>query len=81
MDAPKGVHMKALAGNIEAASNMDVILESSIGLVRKTLFTLLNVCYAPTSGLFFLLITKGIYTMCFSTNMLLHASIISHSHT
>ncbi|KAE8295491.1 Gamma-sarcoglycan [Larimichthys crocea] len=33
MDAPKGVHMKALAGNIEAASNMDVILESSIGLL------------------------------------------------
>lgn len=39
MDAPKGVHLKALAGNIEAASNMDVILQSSIGLVRKTLFT------------------------------------------
>lgn len=40
MDAPKGVHMKALAGNIEAASNMDVILQSSVGLVRKTLSTL-----------------------------------------
>lgn len=33
MDAPKGVHMKALAGNIEAASNMDVVLESSVGLL------------------------------------------------
>nr|XP_046246415.1 gamma-sarcoglycan [Scatophagus argus]XP_046246416.1 gamma-sarcoglycan [Scatophagus argus] len=33
MDAPKGVHMKALAGNIEVASNMDVILQSSIGLL------------------------------------------------
>ncbi|KAI3354429.1 hypothetical protein L3Q82_018948 [Scortum barcoo] len=32
MDAPKGVHIKALAGNIEAASNMDVILQSSAGL-------------------------------------------------
>uniref|UniRef100_UPI0037E7F6AF gamma-sarcoglycan n=1 Tax=Semicossyphus pulcher TaxID=241346 RepID=UPI0037E7F6AF len=33
MDAPKGVHIKTLAGNIEAASNMDVILQSSIGLL------------------------------------------------
>lgn len=32
LNAPKGVHMKALAGNIEAAS-MDVILQSSIGLL------------------------------------------------
>ncbi|MED6263005.1 hypothetical protein CHARACLAT_000005 [Characodon lateralis] len=39
MDAPKGVHLKALAGNIEAASNMDVILQSSSGLVRKPLYT------------------------------------------
>ncbi|KAM9811857.1 gamma-sarcoglycan [Syngnathus typhle] len=33
MDAPKGVHLKALAGNIEVASNMDVILQSSVGLL------------------------------------------------
>lgn len=33
MDAPKGVHMKALAGDIEAFSNMDIILQSSIGLL------------------------------------------------
>ncbi|XP_037533387.1 gamma-sarcoglycan [Nematolebias whitei] len=33
LDAPKGVHIKALAGNIEAASNMDVILQSSEGLL------------------------------------------------
>nr|XP_057936632.1 gamma-sarcoglycan isoform X3 [Doryrhamphus excisus]XP_057936633.1 gamma-sarcoglycan isoform X3 [Doryrhamphus excisus]XP_057936634.1 gamma-sarcoglycan isoform X3 [Doryrhamphus excisus]XP_057936635.1 gamma-sarcoglycan isoform X3 [Doryrhamphus excisus] len=33
MDAPKGVHLKALAGNIEAASNMDVVLQSSVGLL------------------------------------------------
>ncbi|XP_074535876.1 gamma-sarcoglycan [Halichoeres trimaculatus] len=33
MDAPKGIHLKALAGNIEAASNMDVILQSSKGLL------------------------------------------------
>ncbi|KAM9853006.1 gamma-sarcoglycan [Aulostomus maculatus] len=33
IDAPKGVHIKALAGNTEAASNMDVILQSSAGLL------------------------------------------------
>ncbi|XP_029026884.1 gamma-sarcoglycan [Betta splendens] len=33
MDAPKGVHLKALAGNVEAASNMDVVLQSSLGLL------------------------------------------------
>ncbi|KAM4628233.1 gamma-sarcoglycan isoform 1-T2 [Polymixia lowei] len=33
MDAPKGVHIKALAGNIEAASNMDVVLQSLEGLL------------------------------------------------
>ncbi|XP_057694036.1 gamma-sarcoglycan [Corythoichthys intestinalis] len=33
MDAPKGIHLKALAGNIEADSNMDLILESSVGLL------------------------------------------------
>lgn len=33
MEAPRGVHVKALAGNIEAASNMDVLLHSSEGLL------------------------------------------------
>ncbi|KAM4566632.1 gamma-sarcoglycan [Odontesthes bonariensis] len=33
MDAPRGVHIKALAGNTEAASTMDVILQSSTGLL------------------------------------------------
>uniref|UniRef100_A0A3P9M587 Gamma-sarcoglycan n=1 Tax=Oryzias latipes TaxID=8090 RepID=A0A3P9M587_ORYLA len=33
MDAPKGVHIKALAGNIEVASKMDVVLHSSEGLL------------------------------------------------
>ncbi|KAJ4923242.1 hypothetical protein JOQ06_026347 [Pogonophryne albipinna] len=33
LDAPKGVHLKALAGNIEAASNMDILLQSSIGML------------------------------------------------
>uniref|UniRef100_H3BWY7 Gamma-sarcoglycan n=1 Tax=Tetraodon nigroviridis TaxID=99883 RepID=H3BWY7_TETNG len=33
MNAPKGVHLKALAGNIEVASNMDVVLQSAAGLL------------------------------------------------
>ncbi|XP_035651606.1 gamma-sarcoglycan-like isoform X1 [Oncorhynchus keta] len=33
MDAPKGVFVNALAGNIEAASTMDILLHSSEGLV------------------------------------------------
>lgn len=33
MDAPKGVHLKAQAGNIEVASNMDVFLQSTEGLL------------------------------------------------
>ncbi|KAK5868378.1 hypothetical protein PBY51_009403 [Eleginops maclovinus] len=33
LDAPKGVHLKALAGNIEVASNMDILLQSSLGLL------------------------------------------------
>uniref|UniRef100_A0A087YEU4 Gamma-sarcoglycan n=1 Tax=Poecilia formosa TaxID=48698 RepID=A0A087YEU4_POEFO len=39
MDAPKGVHLKALAGNIEAASNMDVILQSTSGLGTRSFYT------------------------------------------
>uniref|UniRef100_W5M0S0 Gamma-sarcoglycan n=1 Tax=Lepisosteus oculatus TaxID=7918 RepID=W5M0S0_LEPOC len=31
MDAPKGVHIKALAGNIEATSQMDILLHTSEG--------------------------------------------------
>lgn len=33
LNAPKGVHLKALAGNVEVASNMDVVLQSAAGLV------------------------------------------------
>lgn len=33
LDAPKGVHLKALSGDIEAASNMDIILQSTVGLL------------------------------------------------
>lgn len=33
MEAPKGVHVRALAGNVEALSSLDVILHSTEGLV------------------------------------------------
>lgn len=33
MEAPKGVHIKALEGNIDAESSLDVILHSTKGLV------------------------------------------------
>lgn len=36
MEAPKGVHIKALAGNIDAESSLDVILHSTEGLVSTT---------------------------------------------
>lgn len=72
LDAPKGVHIKALAGNIEAASNMDVILQSSIGLVRKTLFTSwsLHITHHLQVCLFFWLPGEYIYAVCFSATSL-----------
>lgn len=36
MDAPKGVHIKAHAGKIEALSQMDVVFHSSDGMVSST---------------------------------------------
>ncbi|KAF3825941.1 hypothetical protein GH733_006768 [Mirounga leonina] len=33
MDAPKGVHIKAHAGKIEALSQMDIIFQSSDGML------------------------------------------------
>lgn len=35
MDAPKGVHIKAHAGKIEALSQMDIIFHSSDGMVSS----------------------------------------------
>ena len=40
MDAPSGVLLKAMSGNIEASTNMDFILQSSKGLVRQPMFIL-----------------------------------------
>lgn len=33
MDAPKGVHVKALAGNVEVTAHFDIQLHSTAGLV------------------------------------------------
>jgi hypothetical protein len=37
MDAPRGVHVKANAGKLEALSQMDIILQSSEGVVSSTM--------------------------------------------
>lgn len=36
MDAPRGVHVKAHAGKMEVLSQMDIILQSSDGVVSST---------------------------------------------
>ncbi|KAJ8400344.1 hypothetical protein AAFF_G00397270 [Aldrovandia affinis] len=33
MNAPKGVHIKALPGNLEAVSNQDILLHTSEGML------------------------------------------------
>uniref|UniRef100_A0A3Q2UI88 Gamma-sarcoglycan n=1 Tax=Fundulus heteroclitus TaxID=8078 RepID=A0A3Q2UI88_FUNHE len=63
VDAPKGVHLKALAGNIEAASNMDVILQSTLGLLVLDAETVrmpsLPLSKGGVSGN-----TQGLYEVC-----------------
>ncbi|KAM9734024.1 gamma-sarcoglycan [Menidia menidia] len=63
MDAPKGVHIKALAGNIEAASTMDVILKSTLGLLVLDAETVrmpnLPLSKEEVSGN-----TQGLYEVC-----------------
>lgn len=63
IDAPKGVHMKALAGDIEAASNMDIILQSSIGLLvldaERVYMPSLPVSQGGVSGN-----AQGLYEVC-----------------
>ncbi|XP_017275525.1 gamma-sarcoglycan [Kryptolebias marmoratus] len=63
LDAPKGVHLKALAGNIEAVSNMDVILQSSEGLLVLDAETVrmpsLPLSKEGVSGS-----TQGLYEVC-----------------
>lgn len=63
MDAPKGVHIKALAGNIEAASNMDVILQSSVGLLVLDAETV-RMPRLPTKEEGVPGTTEGLYEVC-----------------
>uniref|UniRef100_UPI003AAAB4F7 gamma-sarcoglycan n=1 Tax=Centroberyx gerrardi TaxID=166262 RepID=UPI003AAAB4F7 len=63
MDAPKGVHIKALAGNIEAASNMDVILQSSVGLLVLDAETV-RLPSLPQSGEGVSGNAQGLYEVC-----------------
>lgn len=68
MNAPKGVHLKALAGNVKVASNMDVILQSAAGLVSP----LRAAPHCPEVQLSFLLLERT------DPFMLLH---LDSSHT
>lgn len=81
MDAPKGVHLKAQAGNIEVASNMDVFLQSTEGLVRQTLLASCQKSAKYQSKPFYphfhYYLPEGFVLF---RKMLLHASVISESH-
>lgn len=63
MDAPKGVHLKALAGNIEVASNMDVILQSTAGLLLLDAETV-RMPSLPQSGGGVSGDAQGLYEVC-----------------
>ncbi len=42
MDAPKGVHVKALAGNVDVTAHFDIQLHSTAGLVSNQSFRFLR---------------------------------------
>lgn len=78
MDAPKGVHLKTMSGNIEVASNMDVILHSSIGLVRKTLLTSCGLTYTSSVSCLLDLPRERLVHTCAARQ---HAALRCCSHT
>uniref|UniRef100_G3NUR5 Gamma-sarcoglycan n=1 Tax=Gasterosteus aculeatus TaxID=69293 RepID=G3NUR5_GASAC len=63
VEAPKGVHFKALAGNIEAASNMDIVLQSTIGLLVLDAETV-RMPSLPQSGEGVSGNAQGLYEVC-----------------
>ncbi|KAM3874984.1 gamma-sarcoglycan [Diretmus argenteus] len=63
MDAPKGVHLKALAGNIEVDSKMDVLLKSSAGLLVLDAETV-RLPSLPLSGGGLSGNAQGLYEVC-----------------
>ncbi|KAI7800508.1 gamma-sarcoglycan [Triplophysa rosa] len=62
MDAPRGVHVKALAGNVDVAAHFDIVLHSSAGLLvldaQSVRLPTLPVGEARTSGE-----SQGMYNM------------------
>ncbi|MFT7803386.1 gamma-sarcoglycan [Arapaima gigas] len=63
MDAPRGVHIKAMAGNIEAASNLDVVLHTSEGMVILDAETV-RLAKLPKGKGGVAGVTQGLYEVC-----------------
>ncbi|KAG3292795.1 gamma-sarcoglycan isoform X2 [Ictidomys tridecemlineatus] len=86
MDAPRGVHIKAHAGKIEALSQMDVILQSSDGMLVLDTETirlpkLVQGTWSPSGG------PEGLYEICVCPDGKLYLSVAGvdttcqeHSH-
>ncbi|XP_036392082.1 gamma-sarcoglycan isoform X2 [Megalops cyprinoides] len=84
MDAPKGVHVKALAGNIEAVSNMDVLLHTSGGgLLLDAETVRLPKLPLGTGGVLGATGPQGLYEVCACPSGRLYiskASVTSNCH-
>ncbi|KAM5147314.1 gamma-sarcoglycan [Callospermophilus lateralis] len=86
MDAPRGVHIKAHAGKIEALSQMDIIFQSSDGLLVLDTETiclpkLVQGTWGPSGG------SEGLYEICVCPDGKLYLSVAGvdttcqeHSH-
>lgn len=86
MDAPRGVHIKAHAGKIEALSQMDIIFQSSDGMLMLNTETiclpkLVQGTWGPSGG------SEGLYEICVCPDGKLYLSVAGvdttcqeHSH-
>lgn len=86
MDAPRGVHIKAHAGKIEALSQMDIIFQSSDGMLMLDTETiclpkLVQGTWGPSGG------SEGLYEICVCPDGKLYLSVAGvdttcqeHSH-
>uniref|UniRef100_A0A8C9QKH4 Gamma-sarcoglycan n=1 Tax=Spermophilus dauricus TaxID=99837 RepID=A0A8C9QKH4_SPEDA len=86
MDAPRGVHIKAHAGKIEALSQMDIIFQSSDGMLVLDTETiclpkLVQGTWSPSGG------PEGLYEICVCPDGKLYLSVAGvettcqeHSH-
>ncbi|XP_073899824.1 gamma-sarcoglycan isoform X1 [Castor canadensis] len=80
MDAPKGIHIKAHAGKIEALSQMDIILQSSDGMLvldaeTLSLSTLARGTWDPAGS------AQGLYEICVCPDGKLYLSVASEDTT